>query len=67
MISFTKAEQMAYAASVCGKYCSKVAALTTWDTADEPVRCDTCIHWNDEPCSKMELYTKPGYEGYNNE
>ena len=34
------------------KYCSKVAALTTWDTADEPVRCDTCIHWNGGPCSK---------------
>jgi len=46
-------EQLAYAASVCGKYCSKVAALTNWEPEDEPVRCDTCIHWNNKPCSRL--------------
>ena len=53
LINAITPEQMTYAASVCGKYCSKIAALTTWDVEDEPVRCDTCIHWNNGPCSKM--------------
>ncbi|HHU50068.1 MAG: hypothetical protein ACOYEH_05445 [Caldicoprobacterales bacterium] len=60
MASTISQEQMAYAAAVCGKYCSKVAALTTWDTADEPVRCDTCIHWNGGPCSKMASFINEG-------
>jgi len=46
-------EQLSHAASVCGKYYSKVAALTTWESENEPVRCDTCIHWNNKPCSKL--------------
>ena len=60
MIGMTNPELMSYAASVCGKYCSKVAALTTWNLGEEPVRCDTCIHWNNGPCSKMTslMYTK---------
>jgi hypothetical protein len=53
MINIFTQEQMSHAASVCGKYCSKIAALTTWDYEDEPVRCDTSIHWNNGPCSRM--------------
>ncbi len=57
MTGIISEEQMASAASICGKYFSKVAALTTWDIEDEPVRCDTCIHWNNGPCSKMPSIT----------
>jgi hypothetical protein len=47
-------DQMAFTASICGKYCSKTAALTNWIPDNEPRQCGTCLHWNNKPCSKMD-------------
>jgi hypothetical protein len=51
---FPDPDQMVYAASICGKYCSKTAALTNWIPENEPRQCDACLHWNNKPCSKMK-------------
>ena len=43
-------DHLMFAASVCDKYCSKIAALTNLTPEDETTSCERCLHWNDKPC-----------------
>ena len=45
-------ELKAYAASICGKNCSKLFALTNRIPENETAHCDACIHWNNDRCIK---------------
>jgi hypothetical protein len=47
-------DHMVKAASVCDKYCSKTAALTTFNYDNEEANCGICVHWNGKPCILYE-------------
>jgi len=59
--TWNASELKAYAASVCGKFCSRVIALTNRIPENEAAHCDSCIHWNNDRCIRFNELTS-GYK-----